>query len=116
MAYVGLITKNTIEQYLSSLNIKEGKISYDQFKKFIEMIDTVLVDESGNILDIDERDKAVDLDSKSKPPSLTKEPSTAKETPKPKAASKSKPAPEKSESKKKASPPNNKTGDKPKRK
>lgn len=110
MAYVGLITKNTIEQYLSSLNIKEGKISYDQFKKFIEMIDTVLVDESGNILDIDERDKAVDLDSKSKPPS------TAKETPKPKAASKSKPAPEKSESKKKASPPNNKTGDKPKRK
>lgn len=50
---------------MSELAIKDGKVSFEQFEKFVSLVDNVLVDASGNILDIDDADKAVNVQAKS---------------------------------------------------
>jgi hypothetical protein len=57
-----LATKEIIDGYISRIGIKEGQVSFNQFKKFINLLDTVLVDEDGEILGLDDEGKAVDLE------------------------------------------------------
>eukprot|EP01041_Mallomonas_annulata_P007472 gene7472-15292_t len=55
----GLVTRKTIETYIERLNLKdENKIDLETFSRFIAMMDTVLVDESGNLLGPEDADKA----------------------------------------------------------
>ena len=56
-----LATKEIIESYFIKLNIPNGKIDFKLFEKFINMLDMVLVDESGTMLGFDDIDDAIDL-------------------------------------------------------
>jgi hypothetical protein len=56
-----LVSKSTIESYINKLNIKNGKVTLDDFKYFMSMLDRVLVDDNGNILGLEDEDKAFKL-------------------------------------------------------
>jgi hypothetical protein len=58
-----LASKEIIDSYLARIEIKNGRVSLKAFKAFMTMLDMVLVDESGNLLSMDDIDKAVDLDA-----------------------------------------------------
>jgi hypothetical protein len=47
----GLANKETIDSYVQQLNLRDGKLDLDAFKQFIRLLDTVLVDGEGNILE-----------------------------------------------------------------
>lgn len=47
----GLATKQTIDNYIKKINVKDGKVDLDGFRQFVELLDHVLVDESGNLTD-----------------------------------------------------------------
>ena len=53
-----LVSKATVESYINKLNIKNGKVTIDDFKFFMSMLDRVLVDDDGNILGLENEDKA----------------------------------------------------------
>jgi len=53
----GLATKQTIDNYIKKIDVKDGKVNLDGFRRFVELLDHVLIDESGNI--IDDEGKAV---------------------------------------------------------
>ena len=57
-----LASPKIIESYFNELDIQDGKIDLKNFKKFIQMLDLVLVDGEGNFLGMDELDRAIDLD------------------------------------------------------
>lgn len=60
---LGLVKKKSVDGYIDSLKIKDGKVTFDNFKDFVRILDTVLVDIDGNVLDnIEEKHRAVDLD------------------------------------------------------
>jgi len=57
-----LASEDTVESYFTRLGFREDKrIDFAAFSEFIKLIDTVLVDEKGNILGIEDEDKAVAL-------------------------------------------------------
>lgn len=56
------MSAETIDDYIKRLNLKNDRIDINTFRKFMDMLDTVLVDEEGNLLGFDEADKAVNLD------------------------------------------------------
>lgn len=56
-----LLSPAALDSYLERLDTKDGKVTLDVFRDFVAMLDTVLVDEQGNILGLDEADRAVDL-------------------------------------------------------
>ena len=58
----GFIEMSTVEGYIQRLNTPNDRINLNEFKKFMAMMDQILVDESGNILSLDDADKAINLD------------------------------------------------------
>jgi hypothetical protein len=56
-----LADKKTIDSYFNRLKIKDGKVDLDTFREFMAMLDMVLVDGDGNLLGLDDFDKAIDL-------------------------------------------------------
>lgn len=54
----GLASKETIDSYVKKLNLKDGKIDIDAFREFVALLDTVLVDGEGNMLEPGEEDRA----------------------------------------------------------
>lgn len=59
---LGLVTKKTVAEYQSKIVAKDGKVSYDEFRKYVKLLDTVLVDENGEVLDYEDKNRAVNLD------------------------------------------------------
>lgn len=115
LLYVGLITQNTLDKYLSQVKFVDGKASYDEFKKLVSLIDTVLVDSAGNILDIDDADKAVKLPSeKPSSPKKSSPKNTTKSSAKPAGQERSNKGPSKGNNSKLGG--NKPTNNKPKRK
>jgi hypothetical protein len=57
-----LASKEIIDSYFDRLNVVDGRINFKSFKKFIEMLDTVLVDDDGTVLGFDDLNQAVNLD------------------------------------------------------
>lgn len=51
----------TVEGYISRLDTPGGKIDLLGFKKFMDMMDSILVDEGGNLLPLEEAARAIDL-------------------------------------------------------
>lgn len=47
----GLATKETVDSYVKKLHLKDGKIDLDAFREFIKLLDNVLVDGEGNVLE-----------------------------------------------------------------
>jgi hypothetical protein len=46
----GLVPSEVLESYFDKINIEDGKIYLPAFKEFMNLIDTVLIDDDGNIL------------------------------------------------------------------
>lgn len=57
-----IATQEVLDSMFSRLRVENGRVSMEAFRQFIGMLDTVLVDDSGNILGFDEQHRAVDLD------------------------------------------------------
>ena len=53
-----IASRETIDEYLRRIEIKDGKVDLPQFQKFISLLDMVLVDDNGNVLGLDEEDRA----------------------------------------------------------
>ncbi len=58
---IGFIDKDTVNSYIDSLDAPGGKISLETFKKFMEKMDRILVDDEGNSLGLDKLSQALDL-------------------------------------------------------
>ena len=56
-----LASQDMLDGYFRNLDIRDGKVSYGQFRKFMSLLDNILVDESGNLLGLDDMELAVDL-------------------------------------------------------
>ena len=56
-----LASKELVDSYIQQLNIKNGRINFDSFTQFIGMLDHVLVDNEGNLVDFDNLSNAIDL-------------------------------------------------------
>ena len=47
----GMVARETIDSYVAQLNLKDGRLDLEAFRAFIRLLDTVLVDGEGNLLD-----------------------------------------------------------------
>jgi hypothetical protein len=54
-----LASQEIIDSYMSRIEIKDKKVSLKAFKHFMSMLDMVLMDESGNLLSMDDAGQAV---------------------------------------------------------
>lgn len=54
-----IASRETIDGYLRRIDIRDGKVDLAQFQKFISLLDMVLVDDNGNVLGLEDEDKAV---------------------------------------------------------
>ena len=54
-----LVSQSIIDGYIKKLNLKDNKLTLQDFSKFISLLDEVLVDESGNIIG----EGGIDLDA-----------------------------------------------------
>lgn len=57
-----IASQEVIDSMFARVQVENGRVSLPAFRQFIGMLDTVLVDDAGNILSFDEQDRAVDLD------------------------------------------------------
>mmetsp|Transcript_10051 Transcript_10051/g.22600 ORF Transcript_10051/g.22600 Transcript_10051/m.22600 type:complete len:588 (-) Transcript_10051:102-1865(-) len=57
-----LATQEIIDSYFRKLDIQGGRVDLPTFQRFVEMLDTVLVDGGGNLLGLDDIDRAIDVD------------------------------------------------------
>jgi hypothetical protein len=57
-----LLTQDVLDSYFAHLNVQDGKVDLPAFRAFVEMLDTVLVDEQGAVLGMDDLHRAVNLD------------------------------------------------------
>lgn len=57
-----LATQEVIDSYMARIEITNGRVTLKAFKHFMQMLDMVIVDESGNFLTMDDADRAVDID------------------------------------------------------
>jgi hypothetical protein len=57
-----LLTQDVLDSYFKHLDVKDGKVDLPAFRAFVEMLDTVLVDEQGTVLGMDDLHRAVDLE------------------------------------------------------
>ena len=60
---LGLITKNSVNEFYKQLDIKDGKVDFNSFCQFVKKLDEIYVDADGNLLDIDDNDQSIDLDA-----------------------------------------------------
>lgn len=58
----GFVDMKTVDGYIEKLNAPGGRVDLELFKKFMAMMDRVLVDGDGNFLGLDEEGRAIDLD------------------------------------------------------
>ena len=47
----GMVTRETIDSYVAQVNFEDGRLDLEAFRAFIRLLDTVLVDGEGNLLD-----------------------------------------------------------------
>ena len=58
----GLASQAAVDSYLGArVYVQRGRVGLEVFKSFITMLDTVLMESSGNVLGLDEADRAVDI-------------------------------------------------------
>lgn len=57
-----IISKATVDGYIKMLNIKNGQVGFEAFRKFIKLLDTVLIDEKGEFVELEDKSRAVNLD------------------------------------------------------
>lgn len=53
--------QEVIDSMFARVQVENGRVSLPAFRQFIGMLDTVLVDDAGNMLSFDEQDRAVNM-------------------------------------------------------